>query len=585
MGFPSGRYISDNSAAGHVVYADDEAARLLRQQIEQLSQPARSNWMLIKQNASRSVYRGRIDGQEIYLNHFHSRSRIHRMGNRVGASDAQVEFDAMQYLASHGVRTLPALAAQWDNGAQWVATRAVSPAIGVDDWHQQQLEQPGGAARIRRMTVALGRLIAHMHAAGVLHNDLHCGNVLVSEGPGGQQLVLTDLHRTAHRRRLSRRRRAANLAQLLHDRYEWTSRTDRLRFLRTYLRESRAEGSLRGWQLQIEHFARRHRARQHRQRDRRILGNNRYFHALRLPGGWSGHVVLASKRKPTGSRAAGAAFTPQQWIDALGDLDAIDRAPDAVVLKDTRSGRVVRRRLVVGGVELDVFIKRPRRKRPWKLLCDCARQSRALRAFRLGHALLTRRIATALPLAAFERRVGPFLTDSILITEAVQAPVLQEFLETWLSQPPRGDVHLSAAQQRHLAQEVLARLGRMLQDLHASQYAHRDLKATNMLVHWSQGQRPELVLIDLDGLKRLWRVSERRKVQGLMRLNVSLLLCPSVNHAGRLRMLLGYLRRPGCGRIAYKPYWRVLEKWSARKIRQQIRSRRKRQWATRRPQT
>jgi hypothetical protein len=68
-----------------------------------------------------------------------------------------------------------------------------------------------------------------------------------------------------------------------------------------------------------------------------------------------------------------------------------------------------------------------------------------------------------------------------------------------------------------------------------------------------------------------------------MRLNVSLLACPTVNQAGRLRMLLGYLRRPGCGRIDFKPYWRVLEEWSQKKIRRQIRSRRKRQKAARRP--
>ena len=68
-----------------------------------------------------------------------------------------------------------------------------------------------------------------------------------------------------------------------------------------------------------------------------------------------------------------------------------------------------------------------------------------------------------------------------------------------------------------------------------------------------------------------------------MRLNVSLLECPAVTHAGRLRMLLGYLRRPGAGRINFKPYWRELERWSARKLRQQIRSRRRKQRAVRRP--
>jgi serine/threonine protein kinase len=241
--------------------------------------------------------------------------------------------------------------------------------------------------------------------------------------------------------------------------------------------------------------------------------------------------------------------------------------------------------LTVGDSKIDVFIKRPRRKQKWKVLLDCFRPSRTVRAFRLGHALLTRRISTALPLVALEKRRGPVLTDSILITEAVEAPTMQEFFETWLSIPPRGDTPLTVAQQRQLAQEVLAKLGRMVQILHDNRFAHRDLKATNILVLWAPGQPPEVVLIDLDGLKRVWLITTRRKYQGLMRLNVSLLLCPQVNHAGRLRMLLGYLRRPGCGKIEFKPFWRVLEQWSARKIRDQIRSRRKRQRANRRPAT
>jgi len=47
-------------------------------------------------------------------------------------------------------------------------------------------------------------------------------------------------------------------------------------------------------------------------------------------------------------------------------------------------------------------------------------------------------------------------------------------------------------------------------------------------------------------------------------------------------MLLGYLRRPGSGRVAFKPYWRTLEDWSAKKLKQQLKARQKRQRATRR---
>jgi len=566
-----------------VRFADDDAASLLADRLGELCEPAAHGWSQVKHNASRTVYRRTLDGQEVYLKHFHPRSPVRRLLRRLGVSDARWEMTVSRYLAERGVPTPEPLAAAWGDGVEWLATRAVAPSQPADQWHAEQLAAgAAGRRRVQRALVRTARMVGRMHAAGVIHDDLHCGNILVRTD-GEPRVVLMDHHRVRRKRLLRRRHRAANLAQLFHDRYETTTRTERLRFLKHYLASTDAAGTLRGWQVLVEQFARRHRSRQFAARDRRVHRRNRYFADVRLPRGWRGSVVLASKRKMAGSRAAELEFTREQWLDALREPETLLDGEDVTVVKDSRSGKVVRRRLRVGGREVDVYVKRPRRKRAYKFLLDCFRPARPSRAFRLGHALLTRRIATCLPLAALERRVGPFLLDSVLITEAVDAPMLNRFLSTWLGSPPRGDVQLSAVEQRQLAQEVLAELGRVVQRLHDSRFAHRDLKASNMLVRWEPPGACEVVLIDLDGLIERRRLSTRWRFQGLMRLNVSLLQCPEVNHAGRLRMLLGYLRRPGCGRIHFKPYWRVLEQWSAKKLRQQIRSRRRRQKAVRRP--
>jgi len=283
-----------------------------------------------------------------------------------------------------------------------------------------------------------------------------------------------------------------------------------------------------------------------------------------------------------GSGAAELVFKAEDWRRALAGPERLLSGPDTKVIKDSPSVKVVRTTLRVGEHDLNVFVKRSRRKRTWKILLDCFRSAKPIRAFRLGHALLTRRIATALPLAALQRRVGPLLLDSILITETVDAPQLYQFLNQWLAGGPSSDSPLSASQRTHLAREVLWQMGRLLQRLHDNSFHHRDLKGQNMLVQWSPGASPQIVLVDLDGLRRVRRLTQKQRFHGLMRLNVSLLRCPPVNHAGRLRMLLGYMRRPGSGRINFKPYWRMLEAWSARKLRQQIRSRRKKQRAARR---
>lgn len=568
-----------------VTFADNKAAELLSGELSSLRRPEESGFERVKHNASRTVYRGSIAGEGVYLKHYHGRSFEHRLRRLLAMSIARREMWFSQYLLSRGVSTPRPLAAMVNGKTECYISAEVAPAVSGDRWHLDQLARgDDGHRAVRRATVAMAEMVARMHSAGVIHEDLHCGNVLMcADDDGVIQLVLTDLHRMKRRRRLSRRRRAANLALLFHDRYGCTTRTDRLRFLVNYLRASDAEGTLRGWQRMIEHFAHRHRNRQHAGRDKRIFKRNRYFAPLQLGNGWRGHVVLASKRETAGSQAAKLVFTESDWRAALAEPDKLFSGEGVEVLKDSASSLVVRRRLRVGEHELDVYIKRSRRKHFRRGLADCIRPSRAIKAFKHGHQLLTRRIATALPLAALERRRGPFLLDNILITEAVEGRDLHAFLNTWLSPSKQADTALSLPEQRQLAQAVLWQLGRLLRRLHDNLFAHRDLKASNLLIRWSPPQRPDVVLIDLDGLRRVRLLTTRRRFQGLMRLNVSLLKCPVVNHAGRLRMLLGYLRRPGSPPVNFKPYWRVLEQWSASKLRFQIRSRRRRQRATRRP--
>lgn len=569
-----------------IIFADKQASALLAGYEHQLDSPSSDRWEIVKENTSRTVYRGCLGQAVVFLKHFHNRSWTHRLGRLLGFSDARREMRFSKYLSAHHVRSAPVLAARCDRKTEWLAMRAVEPAEPIDKWHDRQLRMgQAGKRRIRECTVAMAKLIGRMHQVGVVHRDLHCGNILLKTDIKKPTLVLMDLHRMGKRRRLSRRVMAANLAQLFYDRMHFTTRTERLRFLKRYLVTCNAGGTLRGWMLLIESFAYRHIHRQYNQRDRRIFGRGRYFTPVNLDAGWRGYVILASKRRLGGSQAAEIVFTKDQWKAALANPDALfaDGSAGREVIKDSKSSVVVRRRMKIGPHEVDVFVKRPRRKFFWKILPDMFRHSRPIRAFKLGHELLTRRIATALPLAAIERRTGLFLRESILITEAVASPDLYEFMNTWLSIPPKGDTPLGESQQRQLAQEVLWQLGRMLQQLHDNNFSHRDLKATNIRIRWSAGTRPEVVLVDLDGLRRVKFMTTQRRFKGLMRLNVSVLQCPPVNRAGRLRMLMGYLRRPGSGRIHFKPYWRVLEAWSARKLAKQIRSRRRRQKAARRP--
>ena len=561
-----------------VTYADAEAEKLLAAHLKSLNAPGQPVWNQVKQNASRTVYRGTIDGTDIYIKHFHGKSFFHRVARILRVSQARREMHYAKYLRARGVAAPKPLAASTGD-IEWFAAVAVVDAVPGDKWHATQRNSgPEGAKKITQATDAMAELISQMHACGVIHRDLHCGNILVSGDSNPPKLVLTDLHRLTHRVGLTRLAKTANLAQLLHDLRDTTTRTQRLRFLKHYLACSKSRGTLRGWEYLIDQMARRYTRKHRAHRDRRINRKNRYFAPVSPAPGWKGHVVLASKHCPPGSTAGTHVFTRAQWEAILAQGPSLLEGEDVKVIKDSPSGRVVQRKLKVGDIELEVHIKRPRRKQSWKILMDCFRASRPLRAFRLGHQMMTRGVDTALPLAAMERRIGPFLTDSILITETVHASHMNQFLHIRLAHVADPQLAgLSEAEQSTVAQNVLRSLGRMVRRLHDNNLVHRDLKSGNILVHWTPEDGPSVILIDLDGLKRVSRITMRQRFQGLMRLNVSLLQCTAVSHAGRLRMLLGYLRRPGAGRIEFKPYWRLLQNWSAQKLNQQITSRRKRQ--------
>ncbi|MGA2264821.1 MAG: lipopolysaccharide kinase InaA family protein [Phycisphaerae bacterium] len=554
----------------------------LAAEFARLALPPGSAWKVVKRNPVRTVYFGRLAGQDVYLKHFHIRSPIRMLADSLRGSSVQREVKAWRCLGELGVPTPEILAADKCGESEWLATRAVADAERADLWHSRQLgEGQAGRRAIRQAAEALAEMIARMHQGGIVHNDLHGGNILIRTTDAGPQPVLMDLHRVRRRqwwwqwRKLSRRARAANLAQLYHDRACFTTRTERLRFLKHYLLASGASGSLRRWQVRVEDAARRHSRRQYVRCDRRTLRKNRYFGRVRLARGWRGHVVLATKIPPVGSAAGALEFRLEDWQKVLASPEVLFLG-DVKVIKDSPSTQVVRRTLVVGPHRLEVFIKRFRRKFLWRVVLDCFRWARSIRAFKLGHALLNRRIPTALPLVALDRRLGPVLMDSLLITEAVEAPNLHEFLRTRLESRPKSGASLTAAQQHRLAREMPWQFGRFVQRLSDNGFAHRDLKAENLLIRWSPGRPIEVILVDLEGLRRSYGLDVGRCFKGLMRLNVSLMECPAVNRTGRLRMLMGYLRRPGYWRVEFKPYWRILDEWSARKLRRLLQVRRSR---------
>ena len=514
-----------------------------------------SPWHPVDQDASPAVYTCQVGGETFRLSHFRP--------NRRGDADRALQFS--KELAERGIAAETVLAVRSDAEMAWVISREDAPSTPLLEWMLAQRSRgKEGLREIRKMTRRAGRLLAKLHNAGLFHQNLQSDSLRVRTDRKTPRCVVMNLHQIRRVRWPRRQVRVRNLACSLHACFLRGSQMDRLRFCRAYLSESGQRGSLRGWAWLIELAAERVRRTRAARCDRGIRGTNRCFSQIRLSSSWRARVMLQPCSTCTEQK-----FTRDGWLALLSDPAALIDPSDAVVVRESPSGRVLQRRITLDGTELDVFIKQPLWSHGWRRWLAPIRRSRSMRAFNRGHRLLHRGVSTAIPLAAVEsRRVG-LLRQSFLISLAVPGPHLSDYMT--------GHLCETSSTQYQLAQHTLWALGRMLWGLHGSGYTHRDLKASNVHLLSRENEPPEIVLIDLDGLYRPMVLTSYQRYRDLMRLNVTLLQCGSVNHSGRLRMLLGYMRHAGCGRINFKPTWRLLEQWSREKVQQRMDRRQRRQ--------
>jgi tRNA A-37 threonylcarbamoyl transferase component Bud32 len=214
----------------------------------------------------------------------------------------------------------------------------------------------------------------------------------------------------------------------------------------------------------------------------------------------------------------------------------------------------------IAGKSVPVGFKRCRPRNKWKALCDRFRLSRAMRNWRGGHALLSRRIATARPLAVIENGLSgdSGLRESYLAVEWIAGA---ENLHLWgwrIADRP-------VASRLRLARRCAESLGTLLGRMHSKRVAHRDLKGSNVLVT----QRDNLLhtwLIDMDGVTVHRLLTARRRASDLARLATSVEAHPWVTKSIRYRFLRAYARQFPRGVINEREVWRAVARHAGRQI-------------------
>jgi hypothetical protein len=364
--------------------------------------PAGQGWRRVKHNASRDVWRARLDGEVYYLKYYAHQSWRDSLKRRLRGPACEIEFNSGIYALAAGIPAVrPVACAErlYRGGRTFslLITEAIEPAYALNQYWET-MRADDDAARRRRDTAylidLLAEMIARAHQSGFEHRDMHAANILVHPiAPGRYETVFVDLQNARLGRPLSDEAVVRNLAQLNQWFRRHSSLGDRLRFLRRYLRwrdeyEQAFEHS-RPLTLSFEQLvsalvesAERHAHRLWAKRDRRSQRNNRYFGRIKLAGGWRGSVFLRCKLPTETSRASALVLDRDWWRSQLSNpLRWFE--PDAWHLcKESHSALVTRATLTHGAQDVPVIIKRPRARNLRRGLRQLLAPSRSMRGWR-----------------------------------------------------------------------------------------------------------------------------------------------------------------------------------------------------------
>ncbi len=506
---------------------------------------------VVKRGVRRTVYRIDVAETSYFVKHYRCPHWVYRLQNMLRRSASRREWLKSLELRRRNIPTAQPVALGELRlpgglvGDNFFVTAGIPGAVPLQDFLDQilpQLPPAEQAALERHLPLQLAELLAKVHQEGIWHDDLHAGNVLVSQVGGQLQMFLIDLPGTKILRESSWARTRNSLV-MLHSGLMELDWRQRWRFWRRYCKARRdldLDANRRAAANEISAATWPYMRHVLRGRDKRCLRANRDFHSLTTPQG----CVHATVQ-----------FTSDQLQEILRDPEAVLQQFHHWPAKISHSSVVVRAELMMGDQRITAAFKRSRAKSRFKEWLP-GRVSRARHNWNISNALTQRGIATARPLLMCEVSGG----DSYLATQWVEGGE-NLHLFGW-----RVRGWSPTAQQpalRHLATSLGALVGR----LHAWNFAHRDLKACNVVVvpesesSWNSPEvseaanRFQLMLVDLDGVRLTRNLGNQARCANLARLALSAQLHTWLPRTFFLRVLFAYLAQqpPSTGGIARRP--------------------------------
>jgi tRNA A-37 threonylcarbamoyl transferase component Bud32 len=471
------------------------------QALEQLLRDLPKIGTLVKDRGYRQVWRFEVEGAGYYLK-FYPRRRWQL--KRLRGNPALREFSRLQALQKAAVpapRAVAHLIGFRLNGqiGDAVILQAIEPSVTLDQHVNALALQGEQVSDHHGLTTQILRLLAQLGGAGLGHDDLHLGNLLLR----GKDVFLLDGY--AVRRgglTLNHVMRLAHSVRGIATRADLQRGWDELGPGGMMPRSNPT--SRREWRKLLE----------------RTRGENEYFGRLHH-GPWRGFFFKRYKYPRRWAPASALAIQAADWEHAWPLLWEQIVSDQLTPIKRGASGDVLAGEVVLGGRPIPIVVKRPYRRYWYRYLNEIGRGSRAWRAWRKAWTLVHRDLPTAWPLLVLQKRAFGYITDAVIVLEHVPGPSLAH-----------ADLDAIPPPQREM---LFRRAGTVLRQIDELGLAHFDAKSTNWIVRDDPMLGPGPILVDVDGIRfRRWAAL------GIRRLLRSMLEHPQYTPGDSLALCQGY---------------------------------------------
>lgn len=440
---------------------------------------------ILKNGNTSYVSRLTWNGRNIVIKRYNHRGFIHSLRHTIKRSRARRGWLHAHRLGMLGIATPGPLAYIEEHKAllvwnsylvtEYVAGQNLYDFLRDSNITEQQRSQATG--RIKQLLDKLGRY-------RISHGDLKHSNILITDtGP-----VLTDLD------------------GMKTHKWNWTSKVRRAKDLKRFLRKTTVSPTLNNYcrmliSEKLNSF-------------RKLAGD---FDKMRIDN-WS---IYARKNFPK--------HNIRQLILAVDKPN--EHRSQLVKVPSSDTSRVFKCDVSPDAVGHILYLKQYLYRSVLDFVKHLFRASRGKRAFKASLMLAENGFDTPAVIALFERCLGPFRTDSLLLTRAVEnARCVPEIF---------GDICRNSGKDALIRKRTLIKaFAEMVGRLHAKGIFHGDLHLGNVFAR-EEGEKWRFFLIDNERTKKFYRLPAGLRLRNLVRLN----RCgDGISRTDRLRFFKAYLQ-------------------------------------------